>query len=728
MLYTKELLKDADDRRLIEKLLAGKTWQMKPVYFGEGFTHLDHKNFKTPVFFQFRDFGIKRCNPEKEYRVEVMIDYNPVNKEYDYKVKSLISTDGRQHMTVAPENQNNSTACSQKISDMKPSRFWDILIDETGSDFKHSEKATVHETSGKFVALLIPVDEEERLPPLKEGWHAVKTSFQELTKVINCLHNSNCGIMGIRVSDLPKLQGDLWSVCLRRLIDLILLLIPYNGKTTLHLYVEEHGKNKDISTLKLEEVCESARLQLAKIVPEKAALIDIVPAVISKTDDRRNGYVDAIANCWRSESNEKTALIQDWIGPCLWAEDSGRLIGHMTSQRFPKAEDWSELIAASANAKNNAFLINYLEMLSKQAANSKDDWLTYLKETRSHLESKSIKQKLLSAQIRWLKDSMPEEVEFTPPLHLLWLTSELADANHVGKILSDEFLEEFIPLCDELAEEDATLVAWADLNLSVAYTNAFDFENARNVMARWQGTAPGHPGRQYYGQILSTLGQLSAFVGKQQEAASYFKNALEFLTRNSDPEKAERDKNQTMTYQIIAMMDDNDLPKEQFDKALEDYLMMNPIQAALIHAVSTDVPYTHHVLLRAMTYCNYPDAKKAYLSKRNEWLCGVSHPWELIEFYRGLMFDSVEDILLHLRNAYEIAMQGDATMHVIGAVILGSIYLWDASVKETYLELVEKQTALLPKLGTRAHVLREQIDMRRPPQELAKLVLPFNFR
>jgi tetratricopeptide (TPR) repeat protein len=726
MLYTKELLKDANDRRLLEKLLAGKAWEMNVQYSDKEFTHLTHRDFKTPVYFPFRSFGINRHNLAKEYRVEVMVGYNPTKREYDYNVKRLIPADSEQHTPAAPEKQNTSAACSQKISDLKPSRFWDILIDETGSKFKNTKQASSQEFLGKFVALLVPM--EEHLPPLKEGWHAVKSSFPELSKVIGKLHNSNCGIVGISVTDLPKLQGDLWSVCLRKLIDLVLLLIPCNDKTTLHLYVEEHGRDKRTSTLKLEEVCESALLQLANIAPEKAKLIAIVPEVISKTDDFRNGYVDAIAYCWGSESEEKAALVQDWIGPCLWTGGAGRLIELMTSQRFPKAIDWSELILASANSRNNAFLIKYLEILSKQIVNSKEDWIAYLKETRKHLESKNINQKLLNAQIKWLKASMPEDIELTPPLHLLWLISELADANHVGKILDDEFLEDFTYLCDDLVDEDATLVAWADLNLAVAYTNAFDFESARNVMARWQGVAPGHPGRQYYGQILSTLGQLSSFVGRQREAVGYFENALEYLTKNSYLEKAESDKNQTMTYQVIAMMDDEDLPKDQFDKALEKCLMLEPKYAALIHAVTPDVPYTHHVLLRAITYGNYPEAREAYLSKRDEWLCGAYHPWELIEFYRGLMFDAVEDSLPYLRNAYEIAMRGDATMHVIGAVILGSIYLWDKSVKETYVELVEKLTALLPKLGTRAQILREQVDMCRSAQELAKLVLPFNFR
>ncbi len=124
----------------------------------------------------------------------------------------------------------------------------------------------------------------------------------------------------------------------------------------------------------------------------------------------------------------------------------------------------------------------------------------------------------------------------------------------------------------------------------------------------------------------------------------------------------------------------------------------------------------------------YPEAKDAYLHKRDEWKCGAYHPWELIEFYRGLMCDTDNERLVHLRKGYEIAMNGDVTMHVIGAVILGSILLWDETVKETYANLVRQLHNKLPKLGIRAQYLKEQPTMHRPPLELAKLILPFNFR
>ncbi len=192
---------------------------------------------------------------------------------------------------------------------------------------------------------------------------------------------------------------------------------------------------------------------------------------------------------------------------------------------------------------------------------------------------------------------MPKEIELTPTLQLLWMTSELAEANHVGKILKDGFLNDFVPLCDELVEEEPALVAWADLNLSVAYTNGFDFEGAQNVLERWENTIPGHPGRQYYGQILSTQGQLSAFLGKQKEAVAFFDKALDYLVKNSDPDKGELDRMQTMAYNTIAIMDDTEVSQKELDKALEAYLGLDPMRAAIYRVGSMDEPYAHHILL-----------------------------------------------------------------------------------------------------------------------------------
>ena len=106
------------------------------------------------------------------------------------------------------------------IFDLKPSKEWNILIDETGSQFKKDETVEKDQL-GKFVALLLP--KETSLPPLPINWHAVNHR-DEIPEVISRINHSVCGIVGLSVDQMASLRGDLWDSCLRTLIDLILRL------------------------------------------------------------------------------------------------------------------------------------------------------------------------------------------------------------------------------------------------------------------------------------------------------------------------------------------------------------------------------------------------------------------------------------------------------------------------------------------------------------------------
>lgn len=93
-----------------------------------------------------------------------------------------------------------------------------------------------------------------------------------------------------------------------------------------------------------------------------------------------------------------------------------------------------------------------------------------------------------------------------------------------------------------------------------------------------------------------------------------------------------------------------------------------------------------------------------------------------------MLCDNQEEKLVHLRKAYDIAKCGDLTLQVIAAVILGSIYFYDESVKQEFEKLVQYVRSLLPKLGERGKVLEQQLLRNIEPLDFAKLVLPFNFR
>lgn len=104
------------------------------------------------------------------------------------------------------------------------------------------------------------------------------------------------------------------------------------------------------------------------------------------------------------------------------------------------------------------------------------------------------------------------------------------------------------------------------------------------------------------------------------------------------------------------------------------------------------------------------------------------HPWEMIEFYRSLLLENSQEKMEHLENAYAIAMDGEGTLHVIAAVILGSILLMQPERADEYRNLVKHCAAEIPALGERLEILREHPERKYQPLELAAGVLPFNFR
>ena len=147
----------------------------------------------------------------------------------------------------------------------------------------------------------------------------------------------------------------------------------------------------------------------------------------------------------------------------------------------------------------------------------------------------------------------------------------------------------------------------------------------------------------------------------------------------------------------------------------------------------TDNPadkYRQHILLRYVLSGKAPvSLKSSILSQKTQWKTGHGHPWEMIEFYRGLLFNDPAERMAHLKKARELCEGNDATLHVIEAVILGTILLEDTAVQPQYQSLVEQCAVELPDLGTtRIAALRNQPQKRLPALELAAIVLPFNFR
>ncbi len=390
----------------------------------------------------------------------------------------------------------------------------------------------------------------------------------------------------------------------------------------------------------------------------------------------------------------------------------------------------SDFESDNPNSLANALL----RIQGQEAAADQTLWKEYLVHVQKHLYSKAIDMRKLGKQIAWLKAYMPDEESLLPRMRLLWLTTQLAQANHLGQIdMIAMYQKEFEELCTRIYPEDAPLTCWTALHIAVAYMNDFNFKTAYNVVKDWIGVDEAVPGRLYFGQVLSTVGQLNAFIGKLDAAVEAFNLAIDKFEMLTDPDEITGNVNQTYSYKVVAMMDSDTVP-ENMTAEMEKYLGRTLAEAADQFAVSDDPgeKYMHHVFLRYLVHVNTPELKpiiEKYLSHKDEWKTGYGHPWEMIAFYRGLLQTDSARIAC-LEQAYnQVAQTNDGTLKVIACVILGGLYYYDSSRKEELTALTQKVIDTMPYLGeARVAALKNQLETPVEPLTIAKAVLPFNFR
>ncbi len=623
---------------------------------------------------------------------------------------------------------------SNFLGDLAPAPSWTILIDETGCCFtkKVNTPGFEDQKKGKCVAILVP--EGCSLPELRPEWHAVDCGMDEIQKIVQDLLDHPCGVLGIPVESLTPMNGVLWLSCIEALLDLILRLLPLDGETKLNIFIEEHCEIKPEHSTMLQNICSANLYHLSRCFPERAEKITMKAAFISKDDNSWNGYADAASYLWGCQ-NERLLKKTGWLGTCflgtspLPLRDALDVLGS-SAPLVPN--EWSKLLMSADEGNEHSLTSALLRLFGEEVQASPELWTRCLDYVQSHLYSKSIHLPLLSLQVRWLKQYQPSECSLTPHLRLVWLSVMLAEANHCGKIdLFPKVWQEFEALCNQLYEEDAPLVCLATLHIAVHCIDAQDFRRAFQVVKRWKNTTVTVLGRQYYGRVLSTYGQLLAFCGWNQEAVGWFQRAIEQFEHLSDPNEGKREILQTRAYKIIAMMDAPQITSEAVREELETYFTMSLSDAA-DHLAGSDAPgesYAQHILLRFLVSANDTELQKRYLSKRSDWKTGAGHPWELILFYRALLVqDSAEKKTL-LRQAYDMALDGGATLKMIACVLLGAIYYDDRSCRAELENLTSEVLQLLPALSSaRKTALQNQLETPQPPQLFTQTMLPFNFR
>ena len=622
------------------------------------------------------------------------------------------------------------------ICGLFPAKRWKLYIDESYANAKSGDWDAPFKDKGDGVIAGILFDADKPLEKQKPHHAADSTTEPELLyedNLIECILKSYCGVLALPTSACIAPQG--WLSAIGKFIDLVLRILPLDGKCKLEIYIESrdiYKKNTDFK--QLEDVC---KFNLMQTLPERANLIDLKIYASGKSDPY-NAYPDIIAHTCRMKEGNSVAKSRFsatlWEGKCFLGYED-----HVLQQALDKMykgknldpRQWMDLLNGSTDCPDN-FVYAILRTIGIEARKNIGLWKTYLNYTLSHIESKSINFPLLVKQLNWLDKFAPIEYDLPPRLRLLWLTSKLAEKNHLGCVSPEEKIKEnFINSSRRLFEEDAPLVCYAALHLAVSLTNEYKFLEAKEFLEPWSLLKPEVMGLQYHARVLSSMGQYEAFMGRNEEAIKLFSAAREEFKRLSDPDTAALEISQTSAYQLISMLDSKEFDRAAFENEASDYFGLSiPEAIKKLGASNLDCDkYRHHLLLRYLcSEHSTQEQRDAYIETEGDWKAGEGHPWELIEFYRAMLQTNPTKRLEHLAKGYDIASEGSGVLSVIAAVILGAILLQNPEKKGEYLDLVNKCASEIPSLGERVDILKSHAENKIDPLDLAKKVLPFNFR
>jgi len=233
------------------------------------------------------------------------------------------------------------------ILNLKPARRWTIVSDETGSLFDNgafdSKKGT-----GFYVFVLVP--NSANLPKLQRGWHAVHQPLTSLVSAGEDLTKSGCGIIGVPVKGLHPTNRQLWFACIETLLDIVLRILPVDGKTEIVLNVEQRGTADSGNVGLLEKTADDAMYHLSLVNPEKAKSICLSAKFISKMGCQFNGYADLVAFSWGCGKDTRKVLSKfGWEGPCLISDSDDvvhvfRRCLDLVHKGVLPAADWNVLV------------------------------------------------------------------------------------------------------------------------------------------------------------------------------------------------------------------------------------------------------------------------------------------------------------------------------------------------------------------------------------------------
>lgn len=632
------------------------------------------------------------------------------------------------------------------IRALQPADTWTLVIDETGDTFDQEADNVRTRKIGRMVGVLVPGKDGKALPRLSPGWHAVDcVDPAEIDRVFQHVLDAPVGVLGFDVRNVPMTVGERWMDAVALLIDWVLRLMPVENPCRLSVLIEQRGvfdKNQPWDIVRRD-----CLRRLALAYPERAVRIGLDISAIDKSGSPLNGYVDAVAFTWaQSNASSCERLKHSQLqGTCLLASDHA-----VNAQTMLDAWDafaqginlpsslWWDMTACEEARNPSALLASLLKLIGQEAQANAVIWNRFLAEVTSRMAASPVHLRKLADAVDWLQQYKPVDAELLPRMRLIWLTVNLARANHEGhtrnQTVIQTWLDELQQLGDRLFDEAAPLVCHADLHRAVEATNYYDFDAASAALSRWHDCPPAIPGLCYWGQVQSSLGQHAAFTGDHAKAIHHFKTALEAFDRLSDPQERISNSNQTGCYLAIAMMDDENSTDADVQNALETVTGTLP---AGVDALATDANpssrYAHHILLRWLLYRGNSEAKQRYLSHRASWKTDLGHPWSLIQLYRGLLLHETDPetacqlALDAARIAFE-AHQGPV-VRLIGACCRVMAAQWGSPWPESSDEFARLRRQL-PAASKRIELLEKVLEKSDHVSALSLLskALPFNFR
>ena len=622
---------------------------------------------------------------------------------------------------------------THKIEDLKPAPNWTLGIDETGKNFYRDGG------NGKVVGILY---EKNTAPGTPGDYHATECcDINEHDKQLQKILNSNVGIFGLAVDDLPELAGHQKSNCVIELIDWVLRLIPLTEQTCkLKIEIEEGALDAaEYRTLAKDRLSSYAREDSGR-----ASKIEIASLRVIQKGTSAIAAADAVAYLWgmNSDHSEEAINRSGLIGTCLqpWRSEG---IKHayvtLKNNQNLSADRWRELLNAGWVFDSKHELIPSLatDMLAgvgKAVKINPSLWENYVDAVADHLNSKAINFTFLGKEIDWLKKHIPDGKEISDRLLLIWSTAQLAYHSNKGATVSPH-LKEVQKLSKSLYKQHGDLCILSSLYQYSFSTNSFNFENAAKTVENHRDIEEAIPGTQFWARLQSTYGQIEAFKGKHLKAQEYFKKAIDGFSRiGESTNEIEREKIQTKTYLAISVMDDETSKQEEILKLVEE-LCGNLEQAALEFSTSNEPSqkYLHAMLLRYFYlfpgFSNVKVATKVYLNNFSNWKYDNGHPWELIFGYQSLLLkEAKEQSQAEARRIYLPYFYRNSPDHAIGLIVeTFQRLLFEVTPPKSHFDTLTLLESKLPAAKERIKILRSYSADKSNPRELLNAVLPFNF-